>query len=383
MNKIRRYVPILAIGIISILVGYLIGIILKGGSAGESTGILSQIGWAETAALLIGTFLSVALAVVLQIIIHEGGHLVAGLMTGYGFVSFRIFNVTLVRKDGSYRWKSYAVGGTGGQCLMSPPEKPLEEIDTRWYNAGGVLANVIVSTIALLVFLFTNLPVYLNGFLLMFFIGGYAFALSNSIPLKMGGVCNDGYNMLFLEKNPKDKKILCDMLRMNELLQNGTQLKDMPDELFPVEGDCDWGDALQANMQIVLAGRLMNQHSFEKARLLLLEALENKKKMVGLFVMEAMTEMVFLCLINGQKEEARKYYTKKVQKYVRQFAHTQSGKQCVLFADALLLEDDRKKALSILDSVRARKDRYLAQGEVTMDIELMEWMMINKNEIQN
>ena len=383
MNKIRRYVPILAIGIISILVGYLIGIILKGGSAGESTGILSQIGWAETAALLIGTFLSVALAVVLQIIIHEGGHLVAGLMTGYGFVSFRIFNVTLVRKDGSYRWKSYAVGGTGGQCLMSPPEKPLEEIDTRWYNAGGVLANVIVSTIALLVFLFTNLPVYLNGFLLMFFIGGYAFGLSNGIPLKMGGVCNDGYNMLFLEKNPKDKKILCDMLRMNELLQNGTQLKDMPDELFPVEGDCDWGDALQANMQIVLAGRLMNQHSFEKARLLLLEALENKKKMVGLFVMEAMTEMVFLCLINGQKEEARKYYTKKVQKYVRQFAHTQSGKQCVLFADALLLEDDRKKALSILDSVRARKDRYLAQGEVTMDIELMEWMMINKNEIQN
>lgn len=375
--------PILAIGIISILVGYLIGIILKGGSAGESTGILSQIGWAETAALLIGTFLSVALAVVLQIIIHEGGHLVAGLMTGYGFVSFRIFNVTLVRKDGSYRWKSYAVGGTGGQCLMSPPEKPLEEIDTRWYNAGGVLANVIVSTIALLVFLFTNLPVYLNGFLLMFFIGGYAFGLSNGIPLKMGGVCNDGYNMLFLEKNPKDKKILCDMLRMNELLQNGTQLKDMPDELFPVEGDCDWGDALQANMQIVLAGRLMNQHSFEKARLLLLEALENKKKMVGLFVMEAMTEMVFLCLINGQKEEARKYYTKKVQKYVRQFAHTQSGKQCVLFADALLLEDDRKKALSILDSVRARKDRYLAQGEVTMDIELMEWMMINKNEIQN
>lgn len=375
--------PILAIGIISILVGYLIGIILKGGSAGESTGILSQIGWAETAALLIGTFLSVALAVVLQIIIHEGGHLLAGLMTGYGFVSFRIFNVTLVRKDGSYRWKSYAVGGTGGQCLMSPPEKPLEEIDTRWYNAGGVLANVIVSTIALLVFLFTNLPVYLNGFLLMFFIGGYAFALSNSIPLKMGGVCNDGYNMLFLEKNPKDKKILCDMLRMNELLQNGTQLKDMPDELFPVEGDCDWGDALQANMQIVLAGRLMNQHSFEKARLLLLEALENKEKMVGLFVMEAMTEMVFLCLINGQKEEARKYYTKKVQKYVRQFAHTQSGKQCVLFADALLLEDDRKKALSILDSVRARKDRYLAQGEVTMDIELMEWMMINKNEIQN
>ena len=36
------------------------------------------------------------IAFILNIIIHEGGHLVAGLLTGYKFVSFRFFNWTII-----------------------------------------------------------------------------------------------------------------------------------------------------------------------------------------------------------------------------------------------------------------------------------------------
>ena len=32
--------------------------------------------------------------------LHEGGHLAAGLATGYGFVSFRIGSIMLLKKDG-------------------------------------------------------------------------------------------------------------------------------------------------------------------------------------------------------------------------------------------------------------------------------------------
>ena len=97
-------------------------------------------------------------AFILHIIIHEGGHLVAGLLTGYRFVSFRIFSLTLIRKDGRYQWRNFSLGGTGGQCLMAPPLRPLEEIDTRWYNLGGVLANIVVSTLALVLMLCFDLP---------------------------------------------------------------------------------------------------------------------------------------------------------------------------------------------------------------------------------
>ncbi|MEE1297463.1 MAG: hypothetical protein UHE62_01880, partial [Muribaculaceae bacterium] len=33
----------------------------------------------------------------LQIVIHEAGHLVAGLLSGYKFISFRIFNYTILK----------------------------------------------------------------------------------------------------------------------------------------------------------------------------------------------------------------------------------------------------------------------------------------------
>ena len=80
---------------------------------------------------IVWLLLAVLLAVVLNIAIHEGGHLVAGLLTGYKFVSYRFFNWTLIRKDGRLRWRNFELAGTAGQCLLAPPDKPLEQIDTR------------------------------------------------------------------------------------------------------------------------------------------------------------------------------------------------------------------------------------------------------------
>ena len=57
-----------------------------------------------------------------NVIIHEGGHLIFGLMTGYKFNSFRIFSVILIKQNGKLKIKNISLAGTGGQCLMSPPE---------------------------------------------------------------------------------------------------------------------------------------------------------------------------------------------------------------------------------------------------------------------
>ena len=138
---------------------------------------LLPIGW-----VLIALFI----AFILHIILHEGGHLVAGLLTGYRFVSFRFLNFTLIRKDGRLKWRNFELSGTLGQCLMAPPDKPLEQIDTRWYNAGGVLANVILVLLALLLMWALDLPTWLDIFLKMMVFIGIAVALMNGIPMKMG-----------------------------------------------------------------------------------------------------------------------------------------------------------------------------------------------------
>lgn len=52
-------------------------------------------------------FFLISLSVI--IITHEAGHLMCGLMSGYRFVSFRIFNYTILRSNGHFRLKRFAV----------------------------------------------------------------------------------------------------------------------------------------------------------------------------------------------------------------------------------------------------------------------------------
>ena len=88
-------------------------------------------------------------SVYIHLFMHELGHLIAGLYTGYRFVSFRIFSWILIRKDDKYQWKKFNIPFFAGQCLMEPT-KSFEETSYVLYNLGGVLMNVFLSMIAIL-----------------------------------------------------------------------------------------------------------------------------------------------------------------------------------------------------------------------------------------
>ena len=113
-------------------------------------------------------FVAVVLAAYLQIIFHEAGHLVCGLLSGYRFVSFRVGSITLLKDgNGKLRFKRFKLAGTGGQCLMAPPDNvPLDKIPTSLYNAGGVIANLLCAIVALLLLKYCGgMPLWLRYFL--------------------------------------------------------------------------------------------------------------------------------------------------------------------------------------------------------------------------
>ena len=105
---------------------------------------------------LLVLLLLLVLAYVLQVVVHEGGHLVCGLLTGYRALSFRIGRVLLVKLDGRWRLRAYHIPGTGGQCLMAPPAQ--ENPPYRLYHLGGGLANLLLSLLALAVFFQAEAP---------------------------------------------------------------------------------------------------------------------------------------------------------------------------------------------------------------------------------
>ena len=60
----------------------------------------------------------------LQAILHEGGHLVCGLLSGYRFLSFRVGSFTLLRQNGRLVLRRFYLPGTGRQCLQTGTRSP-------------------------------------------------------------------------------------------------------------------------------------------------------------------------------------------------------------------------------------------------------------------
>lgn len=133
------------------------------------------------------------LAAIVQIIIHEGGHLLFGLMSGYKFVSFRVLSFMLVRVDGKMQFKRMSIAGTGGQCLLDPPDMVDGHLPYVAYNLGGVILNLVTAAI------FGAIAPALRGHDLAFLVFrmlaviGVAFAVLNGLPIA-SAMSNDGNN---------------------------------------------------------------------------------------------------------------------------------------------------------------------------------------------
>lgn len=319
--------------------------------------------------------LAALIAAILNIVLHEAGHLVAGLMTGYKFVSFRFFNWTLIRKDGRLRWRNFELEGTGGQCLMAPPDKPLEEIDTRWYNAGGVLAQLIITLLSIVLIWALDLPEWLDILLVMMALFGIFGVLTNGIPMKLGGVANDGFNLLQLEKDLAAKQSFCNVLELNALNQAGKTYGEMPDRLLNIPDPIDWKNPLHAATVLASATRQQAKYQWEESYQQLTEALRHKSDIMPLYQLELENMMTLACIATGRDEEARQHYTDEVAKYVTHHAPTQSDKQMTTMAVALALEGDRPKAEQLLNKLDADHDKFIHQGDLTMSLDLMRWLL--------
>ena len=323
------------------------------------------------------------IAYVIHIAIHEGGHLVAGLMTGYRFVSYRFQNWTVFRKDGHLQCRNFELAGTGGQCLMAPPDKPIEQIDTRWYNAGGVLANILLVVIAAVLLWAFDLSKWMNEIMTMMVIIGILVALMNGIPMKLGGVANDGLNLLQMEKDLPAKQSFCNILEINARSQEGQTYGEMPERLFELPQPFDWKNAMHTGNAISVATRLTALHQWEEAYQLLSEALDNKDDIMVLYQQELETMMTVTCIATGRDDEARQHYTKEIAKYVSHHASTQSDKQLATMAVALALDGDRPRAEKIVKELEANRDKYIHQGDVTMSLDLMRWLLDKQLEVRS
>lgn len=324
----------------------------------------------EIVGILMFSILAFVVSLFLHIILHEGGHFVCGLLSGYKFVSFRIFNWVIIRLNGKLQVKKFGIAGTGGQCLLTPPQLPLEQIPTVMYNAGGVLFNLIFVVASIFVLACTDAALVKSG-TVIFALTGAFLALMNGVPMKVGGVNNDAYNILTMNKNLETKRGFEVQLRANAMIQEGYTPKEMPAEWFEIQGELDYKNPIQLTTYIQKASLYMDLGEMERAYSLLKEVYAHKEEIMELLRKEVECELIFVASVMGDADFACEILTPPLQKYIDQYAKVMSSKMRTQWAIEKYINLNPDKAEQIYSDLIAKKDQFLMQGEAKMDITLI------------
>lgn len=354
-KKNRKAAPLVG-QIIGVLVYLLVGA-LCGGLA-TRCGEAMPGSFLLTMALLLG---GVYIGMILQIAIHEAGHLVFGLLTGYRFSSYRLFNLMWVRQDGRLRFKRLSLAGTGGQCLMAPPDWR-EDCPYVLYNLGGVLMNLISAAVFWLLSLVAA-PL-LRVLLLFCAVIGLAFALLNGLPLRIGPVDNDGRNILSIRKSPAARRAFWLQMKVNEYQAAGVRLRDMPEEWFSLPGDETPENSIMAAVPLNRAMRLMDAHRFDEAAALQEQLLETAD-LAGIYRGLLTCDRIFCELLGGGSEDVlASLLTKKQNGFIKSMKNYPSVLRTQI---ALALLRDRDAAGA--EKLQAAFEKMAASYPYSVDIE--------------
>ncbi len=335
----------------------------------------ASVGLGEGVLAVLFGIVSLAVSVPLLIMLHEAGHLVCGMLSGYSFVSFRVFNFTIIRREGRLRVKRFAVAGTGGQCLLSPPDKPLSQIPTALYNMGGVLANVL-ALLVVLPFFGCDLSPYVAEFMVIFVLTDVILILMNGVPMCINGIGNDAWNMRLLRRSMLSKRGMLIQLSSNALIQAGIRPKDMPDEWFAAPEVIDYRNALEVALPLMQASRMLDMEHYHEAYAAFVRLYAHRADMLGIYVNEVACELAYCAMVTGRCDEARQLLDDaSLDRYISTGRSFMSSKERLQCARELYLNNDRPTAEAIYHRLAERRGSYLLQGEVSSDLVLMRRML--------
>lgn len=316
---------------------------------------------------------SLAVSVYVHIIIHEGGHLVCGLVSGYRFVSFRIGSTIWAKRGQTIVRGKFRIAGTGGQCLLDPPEKKEDgSFPCLWYNLGGGLFNLLFSAAAVLpVALGAAESAAAKSVLIPFAVIGVYLGLVNLIPLKVDGIANDGYNIKTFKKDRQSADAFWAQMRINKLQQaDGLRLGEISPEHFDTAFGEEEGNPLTDTIRMFWFQRLLDGKQFEEAAAYG-RALLGSPGMLEIHKMLLKSELVYLeCIGRCRGQEIQQFYDSKLEKKLKSGTGYPMTYR-MLYACALLYKKDDAMAEKALTAFEKVLKTYPAEGELRTERELI------------
>ncbi len=310
--------------------------------------------------------------ILIQLVIHESGHLVFGMLTGYRFSSFRIGSFMWLKDGEKLRLKRLSIAGTGGQCLMEPPAMEDGSFPVVLYNLGGSLMNLAAGIVFLALSFAVGVKTFAGLLLLMAAMIGFAVGAVNGIPLKLGVVNNDGDNALSLSKNPAARRAFWLQMKTQELTVRGVRPKDMPEEWFRQPADEELKNSMIAAMAVFGCGRLMDEHRFEEAERRMDDLMRIETGIVDLHRNLMTCDRIYIELLGQNRPEViQAWYTKELEQFMKSMKSFPSVVR-TQYVYALLSEKDGEKAAKLAEQFEKIAEKYPYPSDIQSERELME-----------
>ena len=313
---------------------------------------------------------SLVLAYFAQIIIHEGGHLVCGLLSGYSFVSFNILGFVWQRgEDGAIRLGRMQIAGAGGQCMMAPPEYNGGDFPYVLYNLGGVLANLLSAVLfALLAWLIPLAPVRI--LLACLAIGGALLGPMNAIPFANEAIQNDGKNILCVRRSLHARRAFWVQMKLAAEVSRGVRVRDLPADWFAPFPEAEMDNPIVCAIPVLNTTRLMDMQDFPAALTAIRTLMARQKGVVGLYRTTMACDGAVCELLSGQPGEFTAVLEEPTHQQIMKAMPDNPSILRTRYAIALLRDGDAEKAAALLDAFTkaAAKHAYPAEAEGEREI---------------
>lgn len=259
-------------------------IVLMGQDFADS---LDALRWRSVFLFSGGVMIAATLFFYSHILIHEGGHLFAGVLSGYTFLLFRMGRIGLIKENESLKFISYKMSGTLGQCLMFPPDKVIKPF--RFYLAGGVLGNLLASLAGLTAFVF--FPSY---YLLLFSLIGLVAAVTNGIPIGY----NDGKILSKLKESETAQEQFFQQLKWNgAFIRFNKTYSEASNEKKILNINQPITEHFNIYTKLVEINAFLEQLKFEEAYQELGDLFGQRRYIITPYRVEVMREYLFCLLI--------------------------------------------------------------------------------------
>lgn len=318
-------------------------------------------------------FLALVVSFIFHIIIHEAGHGIFGKLTGYKMVSYRIFSFMWVwQNDGSIVFRRLKVPGTLGQCLMAPPLYEKGKFPFRLYLLGGVLANLITSIIAIILFVPHSLIAA------TFVIVGLFMAVTNAYPFGF----NDGMSLKVASSSEEQQYLLYIQFEVNYLLNQGMTYLELPNtyfEIVPSESSQTYFNEYQHFLQIARSAEAFDWQRLNDHVESLWKRLDD---LIAVYQIEVKKELIFSLAITNPDDPrlSQLWSDKKVEMSLKQ---PLMGNKRIEAAYNYFVQKDTQAALDCLEIGKTLVDKAPNLGDAKVELKLNTWLyekiFINNN----